>query len=318
MTPQITVIIPAYNRVPSLIQAVSSVFCQTYAPVEVIVVDDGSPDYNLADELKSFKEHHGDCFRVIRQKNKGLPGARNTGIEAARTEWVAFLDDDDEWSKDRLWWAVQNIRSHPEANVHLTNTQIIPDCARAVDLFKERGFLYHPNMPIVERNPLLWALSGAFFAQSLVVRRQALLDVGNFTDTMYEDLDLYVKLSGNLPWIIDGRFGLHLMRRPGTIAMSEGFRKKQLQRTEALVRVHRKALEVCPVETRAFCREKLSGYLFERGMALKQAGMAYKEVLLEAANTTKKPKSKLKCHLARLPFGHHLVKLLQPKKGLVR
>src|SRR5688500_9583140 len=88
----VSVVIPAYNYGHFVTEAVASALNQTHPHVEVIVVDDGSTD-GTADILKPF----GSRIRYIYQPNRGLSAARNTGIRAARGEWVAFLDADDLW-----------------------------------------------------------------------------------------------------------------------------------------------------------------------------------------------------------------------------
>lgn len=91
-------VIPVYNVMPYLERCVKSVLCQTYKDFEVILVDDGSPDDcgKLCDELAK-----GDSrIVVIHQENKGLSGARNTGIDNARGEYVIFIDSDDYWLLD--------------------------------------------------------------------------------------------------------------------------------------------------------------------------------------------------------------------------
>jgi len=90
--PKFSVVIPACNRGELLRACLESVFAQSFRDFEVIVVDDGSTDHTPA-VLAEF----GDRIRVIRQKNQGQATARNAGIEAARGEYIAFLDCDDLW-----------------------------------------------------------------------------------------------------------------------------------------------------------------------------------------------------------------------------
>ncbi len=95
--PLVSVIIPTYNRVDLLRAAVASVLRQSYAPWELIVVDDGSTD-GTAHALHSFPQ-----VRVVRQKHTGMPGqARNTGARLARGDLLAFLDSDDLWLPHKL------------------------------------------------------------------------------------------------------------------------------------------------------------------------------------------------------------------------
>lgn len=91
--PDITVIIPVYNVEKYLKKCVDSVEKQTYKNFEVILVDDGSTD--SSGELCDVLAKENDNIRVIHQENKGLGGARNTGIESCNTEYIMFLDSDD-------------------------------------------------------------------------------------------------------------------------------------------------------------------------------------------------------------------------------
>lgn len=86
----VSVIIPFYNRVKWLREAVHSVFVQTYQDFEVILVDDGSSE--SLDELAELKDER---IRYVRQQNKGPSAARNAGLDLAHGRYIAFLDADD-------------------------------------------------------------------------------------------------------------------------------------------------------------------------------------------------------------------------------
>src|SRR5581483_4665750 len=93
-SPRVSVIIPAYNAAAFIAETLDSVYAQTFADFEVIVVNDGSPDTeDLERELAPYREK----LSYIKQENQGAAAARNTGIKAARGEFVAFLDADDTW-----------------------------------------------------------------------------------------------------------------------------------------------------------------------------------------------------------------------------
>jgi len=92
--PLVSVVIPTYNRASLLERALRSVFNQTYNNLEIIVVDDASSD-ETSDVVKTI---HDERVRYLRHDtNRGGSAARNTGIRAACGEYIAFLDDDDEW-----------------------------------------------------------------------------------------------------------------------------------------------------------------------------------------------------------------------------
>jgi glycosyltransferase involved in cell wall biosynthesis len=103
MTPKVSVVIPSYNRAVAVQRAIDSVLNQTASNLEVIVVDDGSTD----DTGKVLPELFGDRIRYFAQPNQGASIARNKGIELARGEWIAFLDSDDRWEKDKLEWQLK-------------------------------------------------------------------------------------------------------------------------------------------------------------------------------------------------------------------
>lgn len=95
--PKVSVIIPAYNCASYLPAAIESVLAQTYGDTEIIVVDDGSTD-GTENIVAPYLAH----LQYIQQSNKGLPGARNTGIRAAKGEFIALLDGDDFWLPNKL------------------------------------------------------------------------------------------------------------------------------------------------------------------------------------------------------------------------
>ena len=115
--PLVSVIIPVHNGGRYLRAALESVFAQTYRPFEVIVVDDGSTD-DSGVIAQSFHD-----VRYIHQANQGVAAARNNGIEAARGEFFAFLDQDDLWTPEKLKLQIAYLLSHPDLGYTLTQQQ---------------------------------------------------------------------------------------------------------------------------------------------------------------------------------------------------
>ena len=113
----ISVIIPTYNRSHTIEKSLDSVFNQTYIVNEIIVVDDCSTD-NTIDILNLYK----DQITVLQTEiNLGAQIARNIGINAAKSDWIAFLDSDDEWLSDKIEKqisALHNINFNPLTVVH--------------------------------------------------------------------------------------------------------------------------------------------------------------------------------------------------------
>ena len=100
MNPKVSVVIPTYNRAANVQNGIKSILAQTFSDLEVIVVDDGSSD-GTGEILKNI---FGDRIRYYFQPNQGASVARNRGVEEARGEWIAFLDSDDLWEKEKLEW----------------------------------------------------------------------------------------------------------------------------------------------------------------------------------------------------------------------
>ncbi|MFT3781733.1 MAG: glycosyltransferase family A protein [Nibricoccus sp.] len=106
---KVSVVIPTYNRARLLEEALQSAFAQSFQPYEIIVVDDGSTDDTEATALRL-----GEKVRYIRQKNAGPSAARNNGIRSANGDFIAFLDSDDLWPKDRLERQMAALEKHPD------------------------------------------------------------------------------------------------------------------------------------------------------------------------------------------------------------
>ena len=99
--PTVSVIIPTYNRAHLIGRAIQSVLNQTYRDFEIIIVDDGSTD-NTEEVIKEFQKRDERIRYIKHERNKGYPKALNTGIKAAKGEYIAFQDDDDEWLPEKL------------------------------------------------------------------------------------------------------------------------------------------------------------------------------------------------------------------------
>jgi glycosyltransferase involved in cell wall biosynthesis len=157
--PLVSVIIPVYNGAKYIKQAIESVCVQSYDPIEIIIVDDGSTDDTLT-IVRSFK-----VIRYIRQENRGCAVARNAGIIESNGELIAFLDADDYWSANKLNIQVGCLLNHP----HIGYT-----------LGKQRNFLeFGTDRPFWLREELLLK-DHTGFLPTLVIRRQVFETVGPF------------------------------------------------------------------------------------------------------------------------------------------
>ena len=187
---KVSVVVPAYNRAKVLKYSVESVLEQTYQNFEIVVVDDGSTD-NTEEVIKSFND--GRIRYIKHEKNEGGARARNTGIKAARSNYIAFQDSDDEWLPEKLEKQVKVLESLcPEVGVVYT------------DMWKIRGdkreYFYSPRiMPsdeIIYERALDYRVRNIGIATALI-RKECFDKVGMFNDKLprYIDLELFIRLS---------------------------------------------------------------------------------------------------------------------------
>ncbi len=124
LTPLVSVVVPVYNVEQYIEEALCSVLDQTYTHLEIIVVDDESPDQSVALIEQRFNDPR---IRIVKQKNRGLAGARNTGIRNANGEYVAFLDSDDFWQNDKIERHVQLMQDNPSCGVSFCSSLFVDE-----------------------------------------------------------------------------------------------------------------------------------------------------------------------------------------------
>jgi glycosyltransferase involved in cell wall biosynthesis len=107
---KVSVILPVYGVEKYIAEAVRSVLAQTFSDFELLIIDDGSPDRSV-EICRQFTDSR---IRIIQQQNRGLSGARNTGIRYAKGEYLAFLDGDDLWAPEKLEKQVAHLDNSPK------------------------------------------------------------------------------------------------------------------------------------------------------------------------------------------------------------
>lgn len=182
-TPRISVVIPTYNSVPLVVEAVRSVLAQTRPADEVLVVDDGSTD-DTAERLAAF----GPPVRVIRKANGGVSSARNRGVAEATGDLIAFLDADDVWHPRKLEIQLNVLEKHPDLGMFGTRT------------FDWPGPM--PDPP--DSSPQLTRVSfdrlivrNAFCTSTVLVRTAVIRAAGEFDTSLQgpEDYDLWLRVA---------------------------------------------------------------------------------------------------------------------------
>ena len=187
-SPIVSVIIPAYNAAAFIGETLDSVYAQTFKDFEVVVVNDGSPD---TDELERALERYAAKLRYLKQDNQGAAAARNTGITAARGEFVAFLDADDMWLPTFLEKQLDLLERTP-ADVVWADALISGDSPLAGRTFMQ----VQPSFDEVTPENLL-SVRVTVLTSTVVARRQPIIDVGLFDATLRrgQDFELWLKLA---------------------------------------------------------------------------------------------------------------------------
>ncbi len=150
--PLVSVVIPVYNVERTVVEALASVLAQTYINLEIIVVDDESPDQSIA----LIRRHFSDSrIRIIRQKNRGLAGARNTGIRHSNGTYVAFLDSDDFWQANKIEEHMRSMLGNPNCGVSFCASQFVDEQSQPLGrLQKPKKKQNYQARDIFCRNPI--------------------------------------------------------------------------------------------------------------------------------------------------------------------
>lgn len=219
----VSVVIPAYNRAHCITIAIDSVLAQSLPVEEILVVDDASTD-GLAEVLAAY----GDKVRLVKHtSNRGAAATRNTGIEVARGDYIAFLDSDDEWAPDKNKQQVAFMREN-ELHASCTNFAVV----------REDG--QQPAVTTIARRPYAKRLSvedmiwGCFVSpgSTLICRTQELRRVAGYDPELsrYEDWDLLLRL------LAEPGFRMGFLNRPlARILAGIHFRSRTAR--QALVRL---------------------------------------------------------------------------------
>lgn len=189
---KISVIIPAYNAESTITETIQSVLNQTCRPAEVIVVNDGSKDQTV-EAVKRF----GDEVILIDQPNQGVSAARNSGIMAANSDWVAFLDADDTWEPEKLERQLELLNLHPELDWCATRYWV---CGRQKklssysDAFKQGGSPQHciDALEAISTTVNIWV-------STVLIKKAVVVKAGMFCPELSStaDNDLWIRVAPN-------------------------------------------------------------------------------------------------------------------------
>jgi glycosyltransferase involved in cell wall biosynthesis len=175
--PKVSIIIPLYNAEKYINRTLHSVLKQTYSDFEVLIIDDGSTDRGV-EICQSFSDSR---IKIVQQANRGLPGARNTGIRQAQGDYIALLDSDDLWSPHKLDRHVTHLEQESDVGISFCDSEFIDEFDHRLGLYQKYKRLARITpADILCRNPI-------GNGSSPVIRRSVL-----------EDIEFQAEIQGNI------------------------------------------------------------------------------------------------------------------------
>ena len=203
----ISVIIPVHNAEQFIAQTVQSVLDQTYQAFELLIVDDGSSDRSI----KICQQFHDPRITILTQPNRGVSGARNTGIRHAQGEYIAFLDGDDLWLPEKLAKHVQHLDNAPHVGLSFSRSAFINHKGEPLEIYQMPSLKNIKPAQILCRNPV-------GNGSAPVIRREALQAI-KYQDNFYgsledfyfdeqlhhlEDIECWLRIALTTQWQIEG------------------------------------------------------------------------------------------------------------------
>lgn len=272
--PLVSVVIATYNMAEYLPLAVQSALDQTYRDLEIIIVDDGSTDETPTILDRRWSED--PRVRLITQENQGQTAAKNRGIAAATGKYVAFLDADDQWVRDKLEKQVPRFGDSPKIAVVYSDQRYIDEYGAPL----HRRGLEYPEGLITEQ--LL--VDNFVNFSSAVVKREVLEEFGGFDATlpMSIDYDLWLRISTGYEFRCVNEVLVDYRIWPGQMS------HKSLERTTCVLRILQKLKSTYPdiVSARSLARAQ-SSTLVTRGHAQISAGFGRLAALREIGHALK-------------------------------
>jgi glycosyltransferase involved in cell wall biosynthesis len=196
--PRVTVVVPVYNRQQTIRRAIDSVLSQSHTPEEVIIVDDRSTD-GTGEMIKSYGNK---VTPIALPENSGPSKARNEGVEHAKTEWIAFLDSDDSWEKDKLKNQIAYLVRYPfyqilqPQEIWIRNGKRVNPCKHHK---KPEGWIWERSLERCLVSP-----------SGVLVKKSLLEKYGPFDEGLpvCEDYDLWLKISRHHPVGLEPSFSV--------------------------------------------------------------------------------------------------------------
>ncbi|MEL6861245.1 MAG: glycosyltransferase family 2 protein [Pseudomonadota bacterium] len=212
--PTVSVIMPVYNTAKYVEAAVQSVLDQTFSNFELLIIDDAGSD-NSIELCQGFDDPR---IRIISQVNRGLAGARNTGIRNAKGQFIALLDSDDLWEPQKLEKHVQHLRRAPHIGVSYAASKLIDDDGHLLRITQRPKLRQISPRDVFLRNPIgngsAPVLRRAVFEEIAYLNpAREELDYFDESFRQSEDIECWCRIALTTDWGFEGICGAHTRYR---------------------------------------------------------------------------------------------------------
>ncbi len=273
---KVSVIVPVYNVECYIAETIRSVLAQTYTNFELIIVDDGSPDRSI--EL--CYEFNDPRIRIIRQRNRGLAGARNTGIRYAQGDYIALLDSDDLWLPEKLEKHIAHLERSPRVGVSFSRSAFIDEQAQPLGVYQMPRLSGITAPYLLCRNPI-------GNGSAPVIRREVFEAIRFFdcpygeTEAFYfddsfrqsEDIECWIRIVLQTNWEIEGLPEALTLYRVNTESLSANVMKQLASWEQVVAKTRTYAPEVV-AEWESNARAYQLRYLSRRCVRMQNGTMA--------------------------------------------
>ena len=274
----VSVIVPTYNIENYIAETIKSVLAQTYTNFELLIIDDESPDRSV-EICRKFDDPR---IEIISQKNRGLAGARNTGIRHAQGEYIALLDGDDLWLPEKLASHVEHLENNPDIGVSFSRSEFIDAEGNSLGIYQMPKLTDITPDHLLCRNPV--------GNGSAPVIRQEVFEEISFQDDLHgaledcyfdehfrqsEDIECWFRISSQTNWKIEGLPIALTQYRVNGEGLSANI-MKQLKSWEQMITKHRDRSPELLAQWESPARAYQLRYLARRAVRLKDGKMAVK------------------------------------------
>ena len=274
-----SVVIPVFNAEKFVGKTISSVLAQTYSELEVLIVDDGSPDRSI----EICRQFDDPRIKIIQQANRGLAGARNTGIRQATGDYIALVDADDLWTEDKIEKQVGHLETNPHEAISFSYSRLIDEDDNPTGL-KQIPTKVKNITPdyILRRNPIGNGSSPVF-------KSKVFQDI-EFTDNLHgkeetfyfdesfkraEDVECWLRIAVETDWACEGIPELLTLYRINSGGLSANA-LAQYEYLERIIDKYSKAYPDVLGDSVSLARAYFQRYIARRAVSMRDASLALK------------------------------------------